>query len=148
MKYKREIEFLEKVEEQNNPQNERTKLNTDELSKLKQIHPNLPVEYLDYLKEIGSGNFRECQFKVHGHLFDLEDLGLEEHYDLENGIKFFGDNFSGDFSGFDFSKNNGLIVEFWHEDGTIYETEKTFKEYIREQMLMDENDNDTRVKTK
>jgi len=78
-------------------------------------------------------------------LFDLEDLGLEEHYELKDGIKFFGDNFSGDFSGFDFNGNPELVVEFWHEDGTVYETNKTFKDNIREQMLIGDNEQDERI---
>jgi hypothetical protein len=96
------------------------------------------------LSEIGSGSFLECQFQVQKYLFDLDDLGLTENYDLKEGIKFFGDNYAGDFSGFDFNDNPTLVVEFWHEDGTIYETNKTFKEYIREKMLIDENGEDER----
>jgi hypothetical protein len=37
------------------------------------------------------------------------------------------------------------VVEFWHEDGTVYETNKTFKDYIREQMLIGDNEQDERI---
>ena len=147
VRYTKEIEFLEQVEEANNPQNEREKLTETELSKLRLTHPNLPVEYLGYLKEIGAGSFRECQFVVHDQLFDLEDFGLEELYEVEDGIKFFGENFSGDFSGFDLKNDDGLVVELWHECGTLFETKRTFRAYIREQMLMGEDGEDTRIKT-
>ena len=144
MKYSFEKEFLEKYEDKTDATNLRKKATDIELKKLKEEYPKLPIEFIEYLSEIGSGNFRECQFKVQKDLFDLDDLGLSEHYDLKDGIKFFGDNFSGDFSGFDFNKNPEFVVEFWHEDGTIYETNKTFKEYIRKQMLIGENGKDER----
>lgn len=146
MNYKQELAFLKKVEDSANPQNERRILSDVEILNLKNAYPNIPQDYLEYLKKIGIGSFRECQFNVTGHLVSLEDLGLEELYKLKNEIKFFGDNYSGDFSGFDFSNDDGLVVEFWYEDGTIYETNKTFKEYIRERMLIDENEEDTRVR--
>ena len=144
MKYNFEKEFLEKVEDKTDSTNLREKISDIELINLKKEFPKISSEFLDYLSEIGSGNFRECQFKVQKYLFDLEDLGLEEHYELKDGIKFFGDNFSGDFSGFDFNGNPDLVVEFWHEDGTIYETNKTYKDYIREQMLSGDNGQDER----
>ncbi|MEL0650040.1 MULTISPECIES: hypothetical protein [Algibacter] len=144
MKYNFEKEFLEKVEDKTDSTNLREKISDIELINLKKEFPKISSEFLDYLSEIGSGNFRECQFKVQKYLFDLEDLGLEEHYELKDGIKFFGDNFSGDFSGFDFNGNPDLVVEFWHEDGTIYETNKTYKDYIREQMLIGDNGQDER----
>lgn len=115
------------------------------LKELVDAYPGLPSAYIDYLREIGSGSFRECQFDVKPYLFDLEDLGLDTYYELQDGIKFFGDNYSGDFAGFDFNSGNDLVIEFWHEDGTIYETGKSFHQYIRNQMLMDENGNDLKI---
>lgn len=140
--YKLEKEFLEKTEDPTDITNTREIITETELAKLIEQYPKISNEYLEYLKEIGSGNFRECQFKILNNLFDLEDIGLEEDYDLKKGIMFFGMNFSGDFSGFDFTKNPELVVEFWHEDGTIYKTKKTFKQYIREQMLIGEDGQD------
>ena len=142
MMYKLEKEFLEKTEDLTEETNRREIIAETELEKLKGEYPKISNEYLNYLKEIGSGSFRESQFRVQQYLFDLEDIGLEEDYELKKGIMFFGMNFSGDFSGFDFTKNPELVVEFWHEDGTIYKTKKTFKEYIRQQMLMGENGED------
>ncbi len=145
MRYNFEKEFLEKVEDKADNTNQREKISDIELINLKEEFPKISSDFLDYLSEIGSGNFRECQFRVQKYLFDLEDLGLEEHYELKDRIKFFGDNFSGDFSGFNFNGNPELVVEFWHEDGTIYETNKTFKDYIREQMLIGNNEQDERI---
>lgn len=145
MKYIDEIQFLNRVEDKSNPQNTRTRFDNSNIFEIKIKYPKVPQDYLDYLQDIGAGSFRECQFSIPGHLFDLTDLGLEEHYELKDRVKFFGDNFSGDFSGFDFNNEDGLVIEFWHEDGTIYETKKTFKDYIKEQMLIGENGEDTRI---
>jgi hypothetical protein len=146
MMYKNELEFLSRVEKFQDLQNRRVRLTDRQISDLLTAYPTLPPDFIDYLREIGHGSFRECQFDVKAHLFDLEDIGLGAHNELQKGIKFFGDNYSGDFAGFDFEKNNGLVIEFWHEDRTIYETKKFFKQYIREQMLMDDHGNDLRVK--
>jgi len=129
--YASEIEFLKKVESHNN----RTLLNNDQTKNLLLEYPKLPEDYLIYLQEIGSGSFRESQFNVTAP-FNLEDLGLEDHYELKPNIWFFGDNFAGDFAGFDLDQNDGKVVEFWHDSGELYYTNKTFKTYIREQMLM------------
>ncbi|TDX13351.1 hypothetical protein EDB96_0045 [Flavobacterium sp. S87F.05.LMB.W.Kidney.N] len=137
--YTLEKEFLKKVENNNDKQNEREILNKDQIKNLLLKYPKLPQDYLIYLQEIGSGSFRECQFNIASSLFDLEDLGLNNYYELKSNVWFFGDNYSGDFSGFDFDKNDGNVVEFWHESGELYYTNKPFQAYIREQMLMDEN---------
>lgn len=134
--YTLEIEFLKKVETDNN----RTLLTEDQIKNLLSEFPKIPQDYLIYLQEIGSGSFRKSQFNVTASLFDLEELGLVDHYELKSNVWFFGDNFCGDFSGFDFDQNDGKVVEFWHESGELYYTNKSFQTYIREQMLIDEND--------
>lgn len=53
----------------------------------------------------------------------------EDIYFLPENIKIFGDNFSGDFIGFDFDKN-GEVVEFLNESEEISWTGKNFKQYI------------------
>ncbi|MDY3548969.1 SMI1/KNR4 family protein [Riemerella anatipestifer] len=100
-------------------------------------YPNIPKDYIDYLLEIGAGVIREIQFDVKGFLFDFSDLGLEEIFYVDEKIKFFGDDLSGNFAGFDLSKENtDEVIEFWHDSNEIYYTGKTFREFIREKMLM------------
>jgi hypothetical protein len=142
MDYKEEIRFLETVETKSK-QNDRIKLNDNEIALLKNKHRNIPVDYLDYLKHIGWGSFRENQFMVYKNLAKLSDIGIETENEKNSNILFFGDNFSGDLSGFDLAKN-GDVIEYWHDSGEIYETETSFKAYIKEQMLMDSNGNDLR----
>ncbi|MDY0990395.1 SMI1/KNR4 family protein [Flavobacterium sp. CFBP9031] len=133
--YNLEKEFLKKVENNNS----RTTLTANQIKDLLSEFPKLPEDYIVYLQEIGFGSFRDFQFNIASSLFNLEDLGLEDHYELKSNIWFFGDNFSGDFSGFDLDRNNGKVVEFCHESGELYYTNKSFQTYIREQMLIDEN---------
>lgn len=91
---------------------------------------NTPLDYIFFLIEVGYGNINNI-LDLKNFLFDFDDLGLEDIYDLSENIKLFGDNFSGDFIGFDFDKN-GEVIEFLHESGEIYWTGKKFKEYISE----------------
>ncbi|GHV58217.1 hypothetical protein AGMMS49579_25300 [Spirochaetia bacterium] len=60
-----------------------------------------------------------------------------------NNCIFFGDNFSGYLSGFNLNKNE-TVIEYFTGSEEIFETGKMFKEYIREEMLMDKDGNDLR----
>jgi hypothetical protein len=99
-----------------------------QVNELLEKNKDTPFEYIIFLKEIGCGNINNI-LDLKGFLFDFNDLGLEDIYNIPENIKLFGDNFSGDFIGFDFNKN-GEIIEFLHESGEIYWTSKNFKEYI------------------
>ena len=105
-------------------------------------HILISKDYLDYLKEIGTGSFRECKFVVHGALETIEDLTGYDLYDLEDK-KFlvYGDNYSGDFSGFLIGEE-WKVAEFWHDSEELHISGQTFHQYVREQMLMDENGED------
>lgn len=134
MTFEQELNYLNQIENKGDTSNARRKLSDSEVKKLRSDHHGISEEYLVYLMEIGSGSFKECQFVVQDYLFDLSDIGLEDIFSLKEEIKFFGDNFSGDLAGFDFEKNPNEVVEFWHDDGTIYYTGKTFKTYIKEKI--------------
>jgi hypothetical protein len=140
--YSTEIDFLRAVEEKDNQQNGREKLAAEEISSIKTAYANLPEDYLDYLQCVGWGSFRGCQFMVFSFPEALSDLGIASEIDDISSYVFFGDNFAGNFSGFNLQ--NGEVVEWWHDTDEIYATGKTFQEYIRAQMLMDENGNDTK----
>src|SRR5690606_36268412 len=105
MSFDKELEFLNKFEDSSNEVNKKTIITIEEANKLIEEYPNIPKDYIDYLLEIGSGIIREVQFDVKGFLFDFYDLGLEEIFSVDETIKFFGDNLSGDFAGFDLSQD-------------------------------------------
>jgi hypothetical protein len=138
MKYLEEIAFLDKVEEKLSKSNKRIRLSIEEIKNIKNKYKNIPDDYLDYLKYVGWGSFRESQFMIYEGLITFSDLGIETGTDEFNDLIFWGDNFAGDLSGFNL-RHNVKVIEWWHDSDKIYETGKTFQEYIREQMLMGEN---------
>lgn len=115
----------------NNFTNNIKKVSFEIINNIKKEYPQTPKYFLNYLKNIGSGSIKNSSITIYSGLLDFYDLGLEDFYDLPENIKLFGDNFSGDFIGFDFDKN-GEVIEFLHESGEIYWTGKKFKEYISE----------------
>lgn len=83
LRYQEEIRFLENVEKKEETEmNSRRKWNDEQVRELVERYPSIPKDYLDYLKEIGTGSFRECQFSVHGALETIEDLIGYSLYDL------------------------------------------------------------------
>lgn len=147
MRYQEEISFLEMVEDKEEAEmNSREKWADAQIKELVEQCPGIPQDYLDYLKEIGTGSFRECQFGVHGALETIEDLTGYDLYDLEDKrFLVFGDNYSGDFSGF-LIEEEWKVAEFWHDSEELQICGQTFHQYIREQMLMDGDGKDTRIK--
>ena len=145
MTYQEEKKFLGEKEAPKEGVNKKHILSTAELKQITTTYPEAPQDYLDYLLEIGAGVIREIQFDVKPFLFDFSDLGLDDIYGIGENIKFFGDNLSGDFAGFDLDKKDGKVVEFLHDSGELSYTNKSFRQFIRKQMLIDENGNDMRA---
>ena len=136
MSFEKELYFLQQNENEDILSNKKIIASEIEIANLKSIFPNIPEEFLEYLLEIGSGNIMGSQFKIMSDLFNFCDLGFDDVYFVPENIKFFGDNYCGDFAGFDFSNDKNEVVEFWHDSNEMYYTGKTFREYIREKMLM------------
>lgn len=132
MHFNEELKFLKATEDLGKDVNR--KLAESESNDIVTAYPNTPSDFINYLREIGAGNVG-LSFKVYSNLCDFDDLGLGDIYSLSPSIKFFGDNFSGDFAGFDLSNAKDEVVEFWCESNKIFATGKTFREYIREKML-------------
>lgn len=145
MRYEEEISFLEKVEDKKDAEiNKREKLTDKDIEEIRKQYPDIPQDYLDYLKEMGYGTIRECQFMVYKGLENIEDiLGYEVEELEDKKFLVFGDNYSGDFSGF-LIEEEWKVAEFWHDCEELNDCKQSFHEYIREQMLMDENGEDTR----
>ncbi|MFT3795133.1 hypothetical protein [Flavobacterium sp.] len=139
MKYDQIKQFLTKTEDQTDS-NVRKILNAQQADELQQSFPNLPSEYIDYLKGIGAGSFLQNRFMVYESPLDLSAIGLNEIYPSASHIHFFGDNFAGDFAGFDLSQKDSLVIELWHDTGELNYTNKKFQSYIKEQMQDDEKE--------
>ena len=139
------VDFLATVEDPDEPRmNSRKRLTATEARKLKSKHPGVPDDFLAYLREVGAGAFRECQFTVYGFLGAPDEIlgkGVLLRKDPSIPVLCFGDNFSGDLSGF-LPEEDWAVVELWHDDGTLWRVKKPFGTYIRERMLMGPNGED------
>jgi hypothetical protein len=78
--YDHVIAFLSKVEDPKQAKmNTRKRFTARQLDKLRKQFPGIPEDYLDYLREVGAGSFRECQFTVYGFLgLPSEIFGIED----------------------------------------------------------------------
>jgi hypothetical protein len=141
--------FLARVENaRERKMNERTPLSSDEIAEVLARFPGVPRDYIDYMREIGWGSFRECQFMVYGDLATPNDMIGEEaaacYGDSREEVLCFGDDFSGDMSGF-LPKQGWAVVELRHDSGSLRRMGKPFGQYIREQMLMGPRGEDLRA---
>jgi hypothetical protein len=137
MSFESELNYLSLIEQKENILAQRLTISSKEIDSILKEYHNVPLDFINYLKVIGAGNILNSQFKIYNNLTDFLDLGLDNFDTLPEGIKLFGDNFSGDFSGFDLSKEiTDEVIEFWHNSSEIHYTGKTFREYIRGIILM------------
>jgi hypothetical protein len=143
------IAFLARVEDPKKQRmNTRKRLTARQVDKLRRQFPGVPEDFLAYLREVGAGAFRECQFTVYGFLGTPDEIlgeGVLYRRDPSIRVLCFGDNFSGDMSGF-LPEKRWVISEVWHDDGTLYRVKKPFDKYIRERMLMGPRGQDLRGK--
>lgn len=140
------VRFLAKVEDPaKSKMNSRKRLTSRQIESLRRKFPGVPGTYLAYLSEVGWGSFRECQFMIYSRPGTPEGILGKGIFTLADDVEVlcFGDNFSGDLSGF-LPKQRWAIVELWHDSGTIYPVKKPFGTYIREQMLMGPRGKDLR----
>lgn len=144
-RYDDAIAFLSACEGPNgSAMNGRETFSAAKAQTLREQHPDIPEDYLDYLQEIGWGSLRDCQFMVYDELFDPKMIfDAETVASFKKRILLFGDNFSGDPAGF-LPDENWKVIEILHEDLEIYDPKQTFAEFIREKMLMDKNGDDLR----
>jgi hypothetical protein len=95
----------------------------------------VPIDYLDFLKEVGFGSVSESYFMFYEGLIPAEEIFDTDINSELNNIYLFGDNFSGDATGF-LQTNNWSIVDIWHDDLSIIpREEKTFEEFVNKVIL-------------
>lgn len=134
MKYQKEIDYLKR---NNLLENNRVIISENEAREIRDFHKNIPEEFIDFLKEIGAGQFRNSQYEIKSFVFDFYEIGLDHIYEIDKSILLFGNSFSGDFVGFDLSKIQPTVLEIDHLSGEIYDTNKTFIEFLRDDLKMD-----------
>jgi hypothetical protein len=141
------IEFLARVEDPKEERmNSRRRLTARQAERLRSDFPGVPEEFIAYLREVGAGSFRECQFMIYGMLGTPDQIlgqGVMPQQDPTVRILCFGDNYSGNLSGF-LPDQRWAVAELWHGSGTLSRVKKPFGKYIRERMLMGPRGEDLR----
>ena len=136
------IGFLARVEDRKRTKmNRRTQISAQQAAGLSKQHPDIPDDYVAYLREVGWGSFRECQFMVYAAPATPDQIlgqGVFGWLKPSTRVLCFGDNFSGDLVGF-LPDEKWAVVELWHDAGQVYPTKQSFGQYIRKQMLMGDN---------
>ncbi|MCM0667755.1 SMI1/KNR4 family protein [Flavobacterium tyrosinilyticum] len=134
MRYTKEIYYLKK---NNLLEENRYIISEKEVLEIKKFRNNIPEEFIDFLKEIGGGQFKNSQYEIKNFVFDFYEIGLENDYAVDESIVLFGNSFGGDFIGFDLSKTDPTVIEIDHVSGEIFDTNKSFQEFFREDLGMD-----------
>ncbi|MFD2942155.1 SMI1/KNR4 family protein [Flavobacterium notoginsengisoli] len=134
MRYTKEIDYLKR---NNLLEKNRDIVSEKEVLEIKKFRNNIPEEFIDFLKEIGGGQFKNSQYEIKKFVFDFYEIGLENDYAVDENIVLFGNSFGGDFIGFDLSKTNPTVIEIDHVSGEIFDTNKSFQEFFREDLGMD-----------
>ena len=129
MQYEKECNHLHVLESGVSQRDLATSKQMDQLNTTYQF---VPRSFLSYLFEIGSGCILGSTISIYSDLLDFYDLGLEDVYSMEPGVRIFGDTFSGDFLGFYVDRPDDQVLEFWHDSNEWHQTGKSFFDYIRE----------------
>jgi len=141
--YEQEIKFLNVKEDPEDETNhQRELLSDEEISKLLAQYPKLPDDYIEYLKQVGWGSFRECQYMVHEPISPLASFAdmyfLADNppdCDMDNYLVF-GDDFCGDLGLINLKTQQVAVL--LHESTEIYEITVPFYEFIRKAILIDD----------
>jgi hypothetical protein len=96
----KEIAYLEQVESPEHTDNQRILWDKRKVRTLRMHYKNVPLDFITYLKTIGSGGIKEGEFVLFDGLKIPLELGLYPSVDLSD-IKFFGYDSDNDFYGFD-----------------------------------------------
>ena len=134
--YEEESAFLGGVEDANDATNERERFDDAKISSLRESHPELPGEFLAYLREIGAGSFRQCGFVVYGWLSTVDNI-IDTNLTEARRLLAFGDNFAGDFYGF-LPDRDWSLAYLCHESGMLHTIDGGFAAFIRDRIGVDD----------
>jgi hypothetical protein len=110
------------------------------LAQLQRKHAGLPLDYVDYLREVGWGSFLRCRYTVYQRLMPAADrFGNSIAERLGQRVLCFGDNMAGDVAGF-LPDRDWTLIEIDPLEFAVHETGQSFGRYIRERMGLDPAD--------
>ena len=114
----------------------RTQLSDERIARLREENPGIPEDYLDYLKLVGWGSFRESQYMIYEGpipLIKLIDGSRREGFKATTLA--FGDDFSGYFGCF-LADENWVIAESFH-GAPLTRFDGSFEDFMRKRMQLD-----------
>lgn len=142
--YEEEIQFLKKVEDPSDRNNDRDLLTGFECEELKSKFPGIPDEYILYLMEVGYGSAREDQYMIYGNPTLCHEDGDFSWYET-GGINYLviGDDFAGNLYALNIDVNYQPVL-LDHECMEEFPHEGSIKSFFRQMMLLGEDGNDQR----
>jgi hypothetical protein len=144
--FEEERTFLQRVEQPDDPSNSRDIPSDSEIESIRNNYPEIPDDYLAYLREIGWGCARESQYIIHQGLSWCHDDSSFNWFN-SRGRKFlvFGSNSMGDLWAFD-AEHRFKVCELLHGSRhTVLPFEGSFKAFIRQSMLLSPDGRDERA---
>lgn len=99
----------------------------DSLLKMKNIYPNVPQEYIDFMMDFGSGELGDGAYMIYSELTDPSTV-YGGDFNSEDVFLLIGDDFSGCCSGFRLS--DWSIVEFYPATLHPIKVADSFSEFI------------------
>src|SRR5262245_49507605 len=112
--------------------NHRQRVDGQAIDELRRSFPGISDEYLAYLREIGAGSVRECQYEIYE-----PDAVIENKDGLTfsvGNLLIIGHDFGGDDFALD-AENDFRAVVRDHETGDVH-SYGSFRAFIRDQMLL------------
>tara|TARA_B100000745_G_C20007236_1_gene342051 strand:+ start:40 stop:441 length:402 start_codon:yes stop_codon:yes gene_type:complete len=101
--------------------------------KFKSIYPNLPEDYLSFLKEIGSGEIGNAAYIIYNGVLSPDEIYDETTAEDLSDILIFGDDMQGYCSGFDV-EHGWTVVEIDPADMSYRKTFDCFSDFIRDKL--------------
>ena len=117
--YEEEVAFLAAVENRADKANQRRLLDAAAVERIREEFPGIPEDYLAYLREIGSGTVRECQYQVHKPDWCHEEPLFSWFETRGRKLLVIGHDYSGNLFAFD-AKHNYRVVELLHESMEVW----------------------------
>ena len=108
-----------------------TPLQESAIVSMRMEYPQIPEDYLDYLRQIGWGALGDNSYMIYSGLLSADEIYDSDASKTLSQVLFFGDDLQGYCAGFDVS-GGGQIVEVDPTGMSIHEIEKSFESFIRD----------------
>lgn len=101
-----------------------------EVASLAKKYPQIPADYVDYLREVGWGPIGNSTYVIYQTLMNADAIYDPEPAKELSHILFFGDNFSGTCGGFD-TRRGCAVVEINPADMSCVDAGTSFEDFIK-----------------